>query len=1042
MAPQIIDNKNIKLSNVLKEKLSKSKKARFAVGWLFLSGFKELRNEIDKLDKLEILAGSKTNRETAELMLLNKKLERAVRDSLEKNRHLPEDKRQKILEEEYKELLNEPSFIGATKENKEFLEWLLKKIKERKIEIRIYYKEPLHAKLYLFDYEDPKEKKGEAIIGSSNFSISGFDLNAELNVNLTDEENYEFLDKWFEEKWEESEIMDFTALAAQAIERSWPFNQDITPFRVYLRTLHEIFAFAEEKPKIEIEAELYQYQKDAVIDAYQRLEKYNGVFLSDVPGLGKTYIGAALLAHLESEGKSAIAIVPKRLVDYWEETLRGFGAIKTKVFSNGLLNKILDNEELLKRPVVLVDESHHFRNPDTRGYNDLAKICEGKQVILISATPENLNIWDIYWQLKLFTPYEANHNFRIYPIKLKEYFKNCEQNKSDIDDLISQILIRRTRSDIKEYYPQEKIIFPKRKGPFRIDYSIDDVYEESVYKKIQDLISKLTYARYNIGRYAIETEFDSEEFHKIQQSWFNLQQLVKTNLFRRLESSVKAFLDTAMTQVKNHDNFYRILKEKNKIWIGDIDKLTEISDQIDSGEEIEWVEEENFYDKKKFKVAQLERDIENDQHIFEELVNLIKGITPKDDDKLQTLIKILQQDPIKNKKVIIFTCFESTAGYLYENLKNEFEKVDIVTGKEKIMEKIKRFAPKANKAKINPEDEINILVSTEILSEGLNLQDGQVVINYELHWNPVRIIQRIGRIDRVGSEHDEIFVYNFFPEEKAEKQIKVEDRVKKRIDAIIETFGYDEKTISLDEQIIKKKLFEIYTENPDSIEEVETRSTVETFELEFNKLIKEFPDEYTKALELPMMVNCGKKHLEKGVVVFCRADDYCRLRLANQNGEIISKNDWEILNYLKCKKEEEKLEFNEKNLPIIERVKEDFEQEANKREQDKTTIIMLDHTKQEFIKLLEGLKRGESKAFKERCQQLEEFVQNKHLNYAQNKKLRELTRDYKRKFGLKKEEIINALEQEVLSLLKNAPAEIIPEVQYRYAQVIIAEELK
>ncbi|MDD5639165.1 MAG: hypothetical protein PHO28_04675, partial [Candidatus Pacebacteria bacterium] len=285
-------------------------------------------------------------------------------------------------------------------------------------------------------------------------------------------------------------------------------------------------------------------------------------------------------------------------------------------------------------------------------------------------------------------------------------------------------------------------------------------------------------------------------------------------------------------------------------------------------------------------------------------------------------------------------------------------------------------------------------------------------------------------------------LYNFFPEEKAEKQIKVEDRVKKRIDAIIETFGYDEKTISLDEQTIKKKLFEIYTENPDSIEEVETRSTVKTFELEFNKLIKEFADEYKKALELPMMVNCGKKHSEKGVVVFCRADDYCRLRLANQNGEIISKNDWEILNYLKCTKEEEKLEFNEKNLPIIERVKEDFEQEANKREQDKTTIIMLDHTKQEFIKLLEGLKRGESKAFKERCQQLEEFVQNKHLNYAQNKKIRELTRDYKRKFGLKKEEIINALEQEVLPLLKNAPVEIIPEIQYRYAQVIIAEELK
>jgi len=135
------------------------------------------------------------------------------------------------------------------------------------------------------------------------------------------------------------------------------------------------------------------------------LKKYNGVFISDVPGLGKTYIGAALLSHLETEGKPALVVAPPRLVEYRRDILANFGASKARVISSGKIEEAFENESYLKKKVVLVDESHHFRNPETKRYRDLAKICEGKEVILVSATPQNLNIWDIYWQLKLFTPY-------------------------------------------------------------------------------------------------------------------------------------------------------------------------------------------------------------------------------------------------------------------------------------------------------------------------------------------------------------------------------------------------------------------------------------------------------------------------------------------------------------------------------------------------------------------------------------------------------------------------------------------------------------
>jgi len=1040
MSRDIIDNQNVKLIDVLKEKLSISKRARFAVGWLFLSGFEELRDEINKLEKLEILAGSRTNKETAELMLLNKKWEKAVRDTLGKTKYLPEDERQKILEKEFEGLLNDLSYIKPTEENIEFLKWFLEKLQEKKIEIRVYYKEPLHAKLYLFEYKDPRHGLGEAIIGSSNFSVSGFGVNTELNVRVLGDENYKTLSKWFETRWEESEKSEFTTLAQKAIKNSWAFNKEVTPFRIYLRVLHEIFSYKEPKSELEFEKELYIYQKDAVIDAYQRLQKYNGVFISDVPGLGKTYIGAALLSHLETEGKTAIVISPPRLVEYWREVLGEFGAAKAKVFSSGKLEEVLDSEKYLKRKVVLIDESHHFRNPDTQRYKDLEKICQEKQVILVSATPQNLSIWDIYWQIKLFTPYEANHNFRIYPIEIKKYFEFCEKGNANIEDLISQIFIRRTRSDIKEYYPDEKIVFPKRKGPYRVDYSIDEVYEGGLYQKLRELINGLSYARYNLGKYAKPEKFDQDELQRLTVAWVNLQRLVKINLYRRLESSVQAFRDSLNTHLKIHQGFKEILIKENKVWMGDINELEDFIQKLENDEEIEWIEKENFYDAEKFNIEELKSDLKKDIKIFEEMQRLVKNISPEDDDKLQKLIEILKREPIKGKKVIIFSCFESTVRYLYKNLKNKFKKVDFVAGGEKILTKIKRFAPRANHAKIEPEEDIKILITTEILSEGLNLQDGQVVINYELHWNPVRIIQRIGRIDRVGSEYDEIYAYNFFPETAAEKEIRIEVKVNNRIEEIIQNFGYDEKTIRLDEPTVRKKLFEIYTEKPEGIEEIEEKSDAKYFEFEFKKLIEEYDEEYKKAQKLPAMVHCAKVFKEKRLIVFCRADDYFKLRLSNEKGDILSKDDWKILKILKCNVNEKSLEFDKKYLVITEKIKEDFEIEANKRERDKETIT--DPMKKEFRKLVDWLKRKESKEIKKKFDDLVDFLNKKHLNHEQSKSIRRLTRSYKRKFGLKKKEILETLEKEIHSLLKNAPEEVKPEIKKRYAQIIIAEELK
>ena len=1041
MPHDIIDNSNVKLIEVLKEKLSVSKKARFAVGWLFLSGFKELRNEIDNLEKLEILAGSRTNKQTAEVIRLEKKWEKAVKDTLERTKYLTEEERQKILDEEFKGLMNDLSYIKPTLEDIEFLKWFLEKLREGKIEIRIYYKEPLHAKLYLFEYKDQRHGLGEAIVGSSNFSLSGFNLNTELNVRVLGDENYRVLRDWFEERWKESEKTQFTELAEKAIEKSWAFNREVTPFRVYLKILHEIFSYQEEEKIPEIEGDLFHYQKDAVIDAYRRLNKFNGVFIADVPGLGKTHMGSALLAHLETEGKFAIVIVPPRLIEFWEETLRDRGATKAKVFSNGKLEDILNDEKLMStRKVVLIDESHHFRNPDTKRYRNIERICYGKQVILLSATPQNLSIWDIYWQLKLFTPYETNHNFRIYPISLKEYFKKCESGEANIEDLIAQIFIRRTRSDIKEYYPHEKIIFPERKGPYRVDYSIDKVYEGGLYQKINEFLPKLTYARYDLSRYAIEEKFDPDYFQRLTRAWQNLHQLVKINLYRRLESSVQAFRDTINTYLKITGGFLEIIEKENKVPVGDIDDIEDIVERLKNDEEIEWKEFENYFDASYFRIDKLKEDLKKDYEIFNEMAELVKDIKPEDDDKLQKLIEILKKDPIKDKKILIFSTFESTVKYLYENLKNKFEKVDYVAGGREIMSKIKRFSPKANRANIKPEEEIKILISTEVLSEGLNLQDGQVIINYELHWNPVRIIQRIGRIDRIGSQYDEIYVYNFFPETEAEKGINLEQKVRNRIEDIIKNFGYDEKTISLDEATVRKKLFEIYTERPEGLEEIEKQSPSKYFELEFKRLKERYPQEYEKAKELPNMVHIAKKDDKKGVIVFCRAGNWFKLKMVDERGELITADDWEILKLLECKPETKGIEFDLNKLDIIEKTREIFEKEANDREKDRVNIIH--PVKKEFEKLIEWLKRKEPESIKKEFGQLLDFVIKKSLTFTAEKELRSIIRSYAKKFGLDKRQILKELKEKIYNLLQNLPDEKIEKPIYQYAEVIVVEELK
>ncbi len=1069
MTENIITTPEQKFSDELKKELRGAKNAKFAVGWFFISGLKELKDEIDKLESLQILISPSTNRQTAETIMLAEKFDEAVTDILETQYYQTPEQKKEILEKEAMVLLEKTGRLKASKENAEFISWLAQKLSEKKIEINIYTKELFHAKVYLVEKETGEKI---AFAGSSNISLSGFSTNTEVNIRLTDEKQVDKLDKWFDEKWKLSEDCAFTVLAAEALKKSWALSEEVTPFRIYLRILHDIFSLDEDREKEKIEfnedvPKLYSFQKDAVIDAYRRLQKYGGVFLADVPGLGKTYMGAALLAHLQEEGERAIVICSPKIQEQWEQVLDDYN-VNAKVISRDYnkIAEVINDDRLMQRQVILIDEAHHFRNPETISYKDLQIICEGKKVILVGATPQNLTIYDMYHQLKLFHPQEMTDVLRIDPPELKKFFDKADEERKQLDadgktnipdrseNLFQQLLVRRTRKNIIDEYGKENLPpFPKRCGPYRIDYNIDDVYPGGIYNTLDTKIQELEFARYDIGSYIKEKEFTEDEKQRLKIAGRNLKSIMGMILFKLLESSVAALRESLHHMMRSHELFLRGLEE-GKVLAGDAaDKAyMQLKEEI----EIEDIDiPEDTYAANRFKVDELRVAIANDLARLKPMYEMVQGITVEEDDKLQTLIKRITgeysqptwdtdgKEKCEGKKILIFTQFATTAKYIGEELKKHFERVVYVSGGSSgVLEKAALFSPetesnrkylKKRGIEVTSENKIDILVSTDVLGEGMNLQDGQVVINYELHWNPVRIIQRVGRIDRIGSTNDKIWVYNFFPQLEADLRIGIKERIERRIQEIQTRFGGDDKVISQDEKLVDKKFYEMYSEDAHALEDQEIESVSQKQKVNWRKLKEEFPEEYKKALALPNMANCGLSGKKQGIVVYCSTGDIYKLYLADKDGAVIDENDWQILSLLECDADTITVPIYDNHYDITEKIRLVFQDRANEIEHNRTGHLEL--LKRQALDRIEKAKRSQSEDTKRWMSSIQGSVRSVKLDIKLSRELRGIIRQ---RHGLLPKEMVEKIE----ILLKDKFQIIQQPAKKLYAEIVLSESLK
>ncbi|HIX83308.1 MAG TPA: helicase, partial [Candidatus Megamonas gallistercoris] len=834
------------------------------VGYFRVSGFYNLYLAMKDIEKIRILIGINIDKMTFELI----KESRNISDVTELN---IDEKKRSLSSVIEKEIINSEDTIDIEESINTFIEWL----KIGKLDIRMYDKDVVHAKVYIMrkNPELSLDYMGSVITGSSNFSYAGLKNNLEFNVELRDSRDISFALDYFEKLWNNS--VDVNYIFIQTIlEKTW-IKKDITPYQLYLKTLYEYFKDEINQDKEEnsdimlpVGYMRLQYQIDAVIQAKRILDTYNGVFISDVVGLGKTYI-AAMLASSLPKGKKLI-ICPPVLVDYWKRVLLEFDVAAT-VESLGKLDRLI--EKNIDYKYVFIDEAHRFRNQDTQSFTLLHQICFNKKIILISATPLNNYITDIENQIYLFQP---KHNSTIIPNEknIEAFFNKLNSNLSKLekgtpaymnilrknseiirDKVLRHIMIRRTRKEIVEFYAEDlkcqNLSFPKLGKPEPIIYEFDEKVNE-IFNITIKAIKDFKYARYTPLLYLN----NKKEYGIWLTAQKNMGGFIKTILIKRLESSFYAFKMTLSRFINSYIHFIDMYK-KGSIYIS---KRINIYDLLDTGNIEKLFDLINKGDVLEFKCTEFQKTLEKDLQEDLKTLRFLKSLwdSIEIDPKLKKIKDEIKYNKIINgNKVIIFTESQETAIYLGENLNDLYNgRVVVFSGKSNnlLKQEIEDSFNPANQK--NNNDKYDLLITTDVLSEGINLHRTNILINYDLPWNPTRVMQRVGRINRVGTNFDKIYVFNFFPTAESNSEIPLRDRILEKIQAFHDTLGEDFKYISDEEQISSQKLFETLTGD---LDENETSINPELHYLnEIRKIRDNDIELFDKIKKLPLKAKCCK----------------------------------------------------------------------------------------------------------------------------------------------------------------------------------------
>jgi len=799
------------------------------VGYFYASGFHMLYKSLERTDKIRILIGISTNRDTYELIQKAREPEQTTIFMSHK------ESKEQFSEMVIQEMEQSKDDHAVEEGIRKFIEWL--RSDPPKLEIHVYPTETIHAKLYIMTFKEGDRDKGRVITGSSNFTKSGLRNNIEFNVELKNRSDYEFSLEKFNELWEHS--VDVSEKYVETIQKKTWLNDEITPYELYLKFLYEYL-----KEKINLDKdELYQpyrppnfmdldYQKEAVRDAKMKLEEYGGVFISDVVGLGKTYISAMLANELE--GRSVV-IAPPKTIDKsnpgsWPNVFSDFGVRQTDFESIGQIDKLL-RRGVEKYTNVFIDEAHRFRTESTQRYEQLFDICRGKRVILVTATPLNNTPLDILSQIKLFQNahrstlpnpevQDLEHYFNTLQKRLNgldrvddrdEYLQIVKTNAEEIrKHVLRYLMVRRTRTSIMKYYgkdmAEQGLKFPEVEDPVPFVYHFDKELDVKFNKTLELIIYEFEYARYMPLLYLKEGVDQLEEA-----SQKNMGRFMKILLLKRLESSFYAFKQSVKRFIHSYTRFIEIFMG-GRVFTS-AKHMSKIFDFLEDDDEEaiqKLIEDEKAseYPSSYFEPEFIE-DLRHDLRMLEEIDYMWNSVVQ--DPKLEMFLKKLLSDKtLKKSKLLVFTESKETAEYLERGLKSKYGDGVIAFSSHSPENDRTRITNNfdANLHQDKQKNDLRILITTDVLSEGVNLHRSNAVINYDIPWNPVRMMQRVGRVNRVSRDppFDTIYTYNFFPAGPINKNIGLKEAAESKIQAFIEMLGNDARLLT-DEEIKSHDLF-------------------------------------------------------------------------------------------------------------------------------------------------------------------------------------------------------------------------------------------
>jgi superfamily II DNA/RNA helicase len=951
------ETQEITVKNIANNILPDCDEVFFEVGYFYFSGFEQIYKRLKDV-KIKILIGINYDEKIASAVISNNLIKEKYFDKLREDINETDILDQSTGIESYK------LFLEKLKNGSMEIRCNPKKNDHSKFFIFKHKKERSQGGISLGSVlagSSNFTKAGFLTNLENNYLFS--DKN-DFEVHLK-----QFNDRW-KNSQDIIDIHSFLEFNEKVVKKTW-ISKSPPPYHLFVKMLDEYFKEKTNDgilmPKEFSQGKLYniKYQEDAILKGIDIIKKHQGVIVADVVGLGKSIIGSAIAKNL---GLTTIIICPPHLQDTWEDYMN-LAQISSNVVSRGRIPDAFRFLQKDREHLIIIDEAHIFRNDLTTDYTDLHKLCKNNKVVLLSATPFNNKPQDTFNMIKLFqiptkTSIQTIENLsEEFKLLIKEYNQlkkfNPNQPKDKIKikeakdkisnkirNILSPLVIRRSRLDLQsiERYKNDleklNISFPIRRDPELINYELKDltsIYEETIEKISANKLEKNRFigARYKSTSY-IKPEFIDvvaerggyEDKALLKKSLENISDFMKRLLVRRFESCIYSFRSTLDNIIKSNHKILDYYEKEGVVPIYKGGDIPDVEDIVKEDDDIINIENfDDFPEIKKLKrkgmwlinknelTENFHNDIKKDIELLTDLrdkwdkILKSKNFADPKFSKFNEFIKDLLNKE-KNRKLLIFSEFADTADYLYEKLKANNIRVFKYTSADAIKKENREIIKKNFDASAeNQQNDYDVLVATDTIAEGFNLNRAGSIFNYDIPYNPTKVIQRVGRINRINKKlFDEIRIYNFFPTETGEKISKTKKISQLKISMFQALFGDDTKVLTKDEELesyfadeFRKKDNE--EQNPENYYE-NLIYNLRDYEPELIKDVRELENRQR-------ILRKSKPNLNNNVIVYAKKGDESIFRLIDDKLEFQTKSIVDYFKIFESKKDEKSFSASE-----------------------------------------------------------------------------------------------------------------------------------